>query len=118
MTVCLTVLYPRGSDPDGLYRRYRDEHAALVEEILRPVGLVSWSFGRTLPLLDKSRNPYELIANLYFERPPEEVLAALSSPAGERLAKHALSLTDQGMDSFLSVVDIAALQPDERRSSQ
>lgn len=118
MTVCLTVLYPRSSDPDGLYRRYRTEHAALVEQILRPVGLASWSFGRTLPLLDKSRKPYELIANLYFERPPEEVLAALGSPEGERLAKHALGLTDQGMDSFLSVIDNAPLPPGERGGRQ
>jgi len=118
MTVCLTVLYPGGSDPDGLYQRYRSEHAALVDEIMRPVGLASWSFGRTLPSLDKNRKPYELIANLYFERPPEEVLAALSSPAGERLANHALSLTDGGMDSFLSVIDSAARQPQERRSRQ
>lgn len=110
MTACLTVLYLASSDPGNFYRRYREEHIPLAEEILRPAGLVRWSIGRTLPVLDKGSRPCDLITNLYFDRQPTEVLEALSLPTGQRLAAHALSLTDGGMVSYLSRIEEATFR--------
>jgi len=105
MTVCLTVLYPPPSDADEFFRRYRDEHVPLVNDLLPSHGLVRWSVGRTLDALDRGRQPTEVIANLYFDAEPRDVLEALESPAGQRLAAHALSIADGGMISYLSVVE-------------
>ena len=103
--VCLTVLYPRPSDPDTFHRRYLDEHVPIVNRFLSRHGLVRWSMGRTLDALDKHRRPIEFVANLYFESSPEAVLDALASPEGEQMLAHALGLADQGLESHISVID-------------
>ena len=65
--VKFSVMYPNAEDAKFDFEYYRSTHMQLVEEHLKPFGLVKTGVDKGIPGSDDQPAPYICIGHLYFE---------------------------------------------------
>lgn len=75
--VVVTAGYKAGVSFNEEY--YRQNHMALVDRVLKPLGMDHQEIIKVMGMVDGSAAPYQLLANLYFDS-LESFQAALQHP--------------------------------------
>ncbi len=93
----LVVLYPQPIDPETFERRYREEHAPMVEE--KMPGLRAFAAGRVV-----DSPSYAHFAELTFDT-VDDLRGALESVEGKAIVNHAVEISTGGPLTVLVVED-------------
>lgn len=88
----LIVLYPPPTDAAVFERRYRGEHAPMVDKI---PGMKKFVAAAVLGTPAGTAAPYQRVAELYFES-AAALEAAIASPAGQAAVAHAMEISTGG----------------------
>jgi len=97
----LIVLYPPPVDATVFERRYRTEHAPMVEGKIP--GLKRFVAAQVLGT-PAGAAPYQRVAELYFDS-LESLQAAIASPAGQAAVAHATEISTGGPPLVLIAED-------------
>src|SRR5689334_1057024 len=101
----LIVLYPPPADAAEFERRYRAEHAPMVEGKIP--GLRKFVAARVVGAPGGGAAPYQRVAELYFES-SAALKAGMDSPEGQAAVAHAVEISTGGAPTVLIAEDDGA----------
>jgi uncharacterized protein (TIGR02118 family) len=93
----IVAVYPQPTNVEEFEKAYTDDHVPMVGKVK---GLKKFVATRVIGTPDGSTPPFYRIAELYFSS-MDDLTDALTDPAGQETAAHAISISSGGTPLFM-----------------